>query len=74
MGALLRSLGSETEISIGLLEKPMMKPYCKCGRFENTIGFVLREEAAEYYFANLDIWNRTTFIEVPLRVVDIYYF
>ncbi|KAI9785533.1 MAG: hypothetical protein M1839_009274 [Geoglossum umbratile] len=65
MHELLKSLEAGGTISIGLVGKGMMKPYCNCGVFG---GFyhpnVRREDVADEYFSNLDDWNRTTFIEV----------
>jgi hypothetical protein len=63
MGALLDSLEAKTGIYIRLVKDLMMKPYCICGTFQDIHEIcVIREEAAAYYFSNLDDWNRTSFI------------
>jgi hypothetical protein len=70
---LLEDLKSGSNISIGLVQKSMMRPYCKCGRFGDRSHFVLREEAAEEYFSNLDDFKRTSFINVPSHIHEFYY-
>lgn len=72
MTTLLEDLKSGGNISIGLVQKSMMKPYCKCGRFGDHSHFVLREEAAEEYFSNLDDFKRTSFIAHLSHMRDIY--
>jgi hypothetical protein len=73
MAILLDNLKSGTGVSIGLVQKSVMKPYCRYGRFQDTFGFVLREEATQDYVSNLDNWNRSAFIHVPRCLWDEYY-
>jgi len=73
MATILENLKSRTGISIGLVQKSLMKPYCACGRFDDTCGFVLRGLAAKDYFSNLDNWKRTTFVGVPVDMQHFYY-
>lgn len=42
-----------------------LKPFSKCGLFQSAghAGCARREEACAFYFANLDDWKRTTFID-----------
>lgn len=62
LDALLTGLQTGQNISMPLLDKGMIKPYCRCGRWEGSWGSVLRERVAAYYFSNMDIWDRTSFI------------
>ena len=52
------------EVDVALLRNEMMKPFCECGRFANIV-VTIAEDVAAYYFANMDNWNRTTFINDP---------
>jgi hypothetical protein len=61
---LLEGLTSGTGVCIGLVEKGMMKEFCKCGDFYKAAdpAFVLAEDVSAYYFSNLEDWNRSHFI------------
>ncbi|KAK5454309.1 hypothetical protein LTS15_006309 [Exophiala xenobiotica] len=67
LDALLTSLQTGAEISMPLLDRSMINPYCCCGRTRSAWGPVLREGIAAYYFSNLDVWERTSFIPLPRR-------
>jgi hypothetical protein len=63
MASLLDSLTSGDEISIHLVQKDMMNEYCDCGSFTRADeGCARSEDVSKDYFANLDDWNRSTFI------------
>ena len=64
---LLDMLQPNSAISMPLTDGNMTRRYCACGRFLNTWDIPLREEAAQCYFGNLDVWARTSFIDIPLR-------
>ena len=66
MDELLKSLEAGDGVSIGYVEREMLKPYCRCGRF--SLGTVFREDTAKYYFANLDDYTRLTPITLPMRM------
>ena len=63
MRTLNEGLVSGGKVDVGLVQKGMMKRFCSCGKFSRAahVGPML-DDAAAYYFANLDDWNRTTFI------------
>ena len=68
MDALNESLQSGGKVAIALVQKEMMKPFCSCGEFPGDVpACTLVEEAAAYYFSNLEDWNRTTYITTPER-------
>jgi hypothetical protein len=68
MEELLRSLQHEERPRIGLVEKNLMKPFCRCGHFNGDIGWCLRADVAcASYFMNMDVWSRASFIEMPSR-------
>ena len=51
---------------IALLKKSMMKTFCACGDFRDQLqACPLVDQAAAYYFANLEDWNRSNFISSP---------
>lgn len=52
---------------IRLVVDDMMKSYCDCGIFEDVHDDVcIRvQEVSNYYFSNLEDWNRSTFIASP---------
>ncbi|KIW64180.1 hypothetical protein PV04_09133 [Phialophora macrospora] len=68
LDAVLTGLQTGTNISMPLLDKGMIKSYCQCGRTAPHWEHILREDIAEYYFSNLDVWERTSFIEEPARI------
>ena len=54
------------EVDIRLVREKMMKPFCACGCFHEAVPECpIIEDAAAYYFSNLDDWNRTSFVESP---------
>ena len=65
MEALFQSLETKTTVSMPLVQNSMMKSYCPCGTFEDKRDFecLRREEAAAYYFSNLDDWARTSIVD-----------
>lgn len=64
MYTLSEGLISRGKVDMPLVQKKMMKPFCGCGRFPYAIpACPLIDDAATYYFSNLDDWNRTTFID-----------
>lgn len=66
MYTLNEDLISRGEVDIALVQKKMMKPYCECGEFPQTVpACPAVDDAAAYYFSNLDDWNRNSFIDSP---------
>jgi hypothetical protein len=67
MESVLESLEKGDELSIGLVSKKMMKPFCRCGVFHESKNPVCPcvEEASAYYFSNLEDWTRSTFLPTP---------
>lgn len=66
MHTLDESLNSRDKVDIALVQNQMMKPFCYCGEFPGALSACpIVDDAAAYYFSNLDDWNRTTFIRVP---------
>lgn len=57
-----------------LVEREMMKPYCRCGRFldAESAHCCISEEACSFYFSNLEDWQRSTFLPLPCLEGDIY--
>jgi hypothetical protein len=66
MKKLLKSLEAGKGVNVGYVTEGMMKPYCGCGLFK--WGMPLREDAAEYYFSNLDDYSRLSLISLPSRM------
>lgn len=64
LASVYSSLTSNEPLSIPLIDKQMMKPYCRCGRLAHG-GIATREDTSRFYFGNLDNWERTRFIPVP---------
>jgi hypothetical protein len=68
MESLVESLTSGHELSINLVQKDMMKPYCGCGKFKEADEVCARsEDVSKHYFSNLEDWNRSAFITTPER-------
>lgn len=68
MEELLWSLQHEERPRIGLVEKNLMKPFCRCGNFNGDIWSCLRADVAcASYFMNMDVWSRASFINMPNR-------
>ena len=65
------------KVTIPLIEKEMMKPYCGCDNFEEsysrcsvtdeTCAYYFSFSNTPFYFSNMEDWNRTTFIEISQR-------
>jgi hypothetical protein len=71
MQEILWSLTTEEEPSIGLAQKGLMKPHCRCGIFIGDWDLCMRaEQACSSYFMNLEDWSRTEFIIMPGRDPD----
>jgi hypothetical protein len=67
MEELLTRLEGGDDISLGYLKQDMLKPYCRCGKYEGYSDTVFREQTAKYYFSNLDDYERLTAIPFPAR-------
>lgn len=65
--ALLTALQTGGQISMPLLDQDMIKPHCRCGKTQGPFMPVLRERIANSYFSNMDVWDRTSFIAIPVR-------
>jgi hypothetical protein len=68
MEELLMRLEGGDDISLGYLKQDMLKPYCRCGKYEGHFDTVFREQTAKWYFSNLDDYGRLTTIPHPLRM------
>lgn len=68
MESVLESLQKGDKLSIGLVSKNMMKPFCSCGVFcdSDDVACQRVDEASAYYFSNLEDWNRSTFLYAPV--------
>jgi hypothetical protein len=68
MGELLRSLQHGERPRIGLVEKNLMKEFCRCGTFySDSRSCVRADQACASYFMNMDVWPRASFIDMPER-------
>ena len=68
MEELMWSLLDESKPKIGLLEKGLMEPFCRCGTFLGDYARCLvADDACVSYFMNMDVWSRATFIDLPAR-------
>lgn len=66
MYTLNEGLISRGMVDIALVQNEMMKPFCGCGQFPEAVpACPIVDDAAAYYFSNMDNWNRTTFIHSP---------
>jgi len=70
MRSLLDGMKNGGLISIPLVDRDMMSPFCKCGRFLDVTDEACpcMDEVCDFgeHFANLDsAWNRTTYIMIP---------
>ncbi len=68
MRSLLEGLNNGGLISIPLVEKDMMSPFCQCGRFLDVTDEACAcvDEVCTEHFANLDsAWSRTAYIMIP---------
>ena len=67
--SLHEGLIAKGKVDIALVQNEMMKPFCDCGDFLQSVpARSVVDDAVAYYFSNLDDWNRTTFIPCPDRV------
>ncbi|KAF4500014.1 hypothetical protein FAGAP_3781 [Fusarium agapanthi] len=57
----------DTELSMPLVQQRMFKMHGRCGWFEIAADFLcpIAEEVCTEYFMNMDIYNRTSYIERP---------
>lgn len=65
MKDLLEGLCAGEGIRVGLVEKELMNPFCYCGRFEGNCDIwshPVMDDACKEYFANLDRWDRATYL------------
>lgn len=63
MASVLRSLETGEPLSIDLIKKDMMQPFCRNGCFGSAASYWPRaEHVMKYHFSNLEDWSRTTFI------------
>jgi hypothetical protein len=77
MVTLQRSLNSGNGVDVGLVNHDLMRSsFCRCGRFGrfdegNLINATIGDVSATY-FANLDRWDRATYLdtEIPTILVD----
>jgi hypothetical protein len=66
MDALSESLSNHRDVAIALVQEDMMKPFCECGTFHGAVkACAIVDDAAAYYFSNLNDWQRTTFLQSP---------
>jgi hypothetical protein len=62
--SLLESLDWGNAASMPFVEKNLMKNYCACGWFKGrSWDCARRGQVCTSYFSNLDVWNRTTFLD-----------
>ncbi|KAF4629654.1 hypothetical protein G7Y89_g8491 [Cudoniella acicularis] len=69
MASVLESLENGDTLSIGIVSKGMMNPFCNCGTFRESDDpvCVRVEEACTDYFSNLEDWSRSTFLSTPTQ-------
>ena len=69
MKDLLEGLYAGEGIRVGLVEKELMNPFCYCGRFEGNYdiwNYPAVDDACKEFFANLDRWDRATYLAETL--------
>lgn len=54
--------GLKETVSIGLVEKGLMKIHCRCGDFPSRRSQVCMDDVSATYFSNMDIWARATYL------------
>ena len=66
IASLAQGLTYGNEVAIALVTDGMMKPFCyHCGNFSDAVpGCVTIDDAAAYYFSNMDDWSQSTFRHV----------
>jgi len=74
MASVLESLENKDELSIGLVSKGLMKPFCGCGifRYSEDPACLRVEEACTRYFSNLDDYGRSTFLDAPMDRTQVW--
>jgi len=67
MEAILDGLKNQGFFDIPLIMENMMTPYCQCGRFLDVLdeASVCVDEECTHYFANVDVWERAVYIDIP---------
>ena len=64
MRSLKEGLISKGKVDIALVQNGMMKPFCSGGQFrKSNLVCPIIDDAAAYYFSNLEDWNRTTLLD-----------
>jgi hypothetical protein len=66
--SVLDGLNNGGLLPIKLVEEDMMAPFCQCGRFLDITDEACAcvDEVCEGdYFANVDVWSRSTYIMIP---------
>ena len=68
MVTLLRSLNSGNGVDIGLVKHDLMRrSFCRCGRFDwGDRRNATIEDVSATYFANLDRWDRATYLSTEM--------
>ena len=77
MKDLLEGLYTGEGIRVGLVEKELMNPFCYCGRFEGNCGIwshPVIDDACKEYFANLDCWDRATYLTETLTTTLAHFY
>lgn len=75
MLSILHGLRNGGIIPIPLVENDMMSPYCECGRFleVDDEACVCVAEACADYFCNMEDWERSTYIILPVDGNEMWY-
>ncbi|CAG8977660.1 hypothetical protein HYALB_00006610 [Hymenoscyphus albidus] len=75
MLSLLHGLKNGGIIPVTLVEDGMMAPYCECGRFLDVIdeACVCVAEACAHYFCNMEDWERSANIGLPVDSTGMWY-
>lgn len=60
MERLLWGLKTKEKVTVGLVEKGLMKDHCGCGRFSSHAPCM--SEVSATYISNMDIWERATYL------------
>jgi hypothetical protein len=66
--SVLEGLNNGGLLPIKLVEEDMMAPFCQCGRFLDITDEACACVDEVYkgdYFANVDVWSRSTYIMIP---------
>ena len=74
MDALSESLSNHGNVAIALVQEDMMKPFDESGSFPDAVeACPIVDDAATYYFSNLNDWERTTFLQTPSHRVETWW-